>query len=159
MKKILILSALLLSVYLHPSLSQTPYFELRNLDNEWVTFEDVRGENLTVIDFWATWCQPCLRSIPELNEIYLEYRDEGVGFVGISVDGPRNQSKLKPFVSSMGIVYTVVRDINSEVMSEMNVTAVPTLLILDDQGEVVYTHEGYRPGDEDFIRKEIKALL
>ncbi len=139
--------------------AQQPWFELRNLDMEWITYEEVKGETLTIIDFWATWCQPCLRSIPELNDLYLEFRDQGVGFVGISIDGPRNQSKLKPFVNSLGVEYPIARDINSEVMSEMNVYAVPTLLILDQQGELVFIHEGFRPGDDHIIREKIKEYL
>lgn len=52
-------------------------FRLRDLDNKEQTFAELKGENLTVIDFWATWCRPCLRAIPELNGIYDVYRDKG----------------------------------------------------------------------------------
>lgn len=141
------------------SFAQEPVFLLQDLQNNWKEFGDVKGETLTVIDFWATWCQPCVRSIPELNKMAEEMGDQGVKFVGISIDGPRNQSKILPFVRSMGIGYTILKDINSEVMSEMNVTSVPTLLIIDSEGEVVYTHEGFRPGDEKVIREEIENYL
>lgn len=141
------------------SIGQEPVFQLQDIHNEWKEFEDVKGEKLTVIDFWATWCQPCVRSIPELNKIAIEMEDKGVKFVGISIDGPRNQSKILPFVSSMGIEYTILKDINSEVMSEMNVTSVPTLLIIDKEGEIVYTHEGFRPGDDKVIKEEIENYL
>lgn len=138
---------------------QEPVFQLQDLQNDWKEFDDVKGEKLTVIDFWATWCQPCIRSIPELDKIADEMEEKGVKFVGISIDGPRNQSKLLPFVKSLGIGYTILKDINSEVMAEMNVTSVPTLLIIDSEGEVVYTHEGFRPGDERVIREEIENHL
>jgi len=149
----LLFPVILLQGKLH---AQEPFFELQDLDNEWTTFADVKGEHLTVIDFWATWCQPCLRSLPELNSLYNEFKNKGVNFVGISIDGPRNQSKLKPFVQSMGIDYAILRDVNSEIMSEMGVTTVPTLLILDKEGEIVFYHEGYRPGDEKYIRMNIE---
>jgi len=139
--------------------AQEPYFHLQDLNNDWKHYEDVKGEKLTVIDFWATYCQPCIRSIPELNNMAEEFKDQGVRFIGISIDGPRNQSKIQPFVNSMGIGYTILKDINSEVMTDMNVTSVPTLLIIDSEGEVVYTHEGFRPGDEKVIRKEISKYL
>lgn len=139
--------------------AQEPYFQLPDLDNARKSYSELKGENLTVIDFWATWCQPCLRSIPELNALYNEYSSRGVSFIGISIDGPRNQSKLKPFVHSMGLDYPVLRDVNSEVMSELNVSTVPTLLIFDREGELLYYHEGYRPGDEAFIRKKIEENL
>ena len=138
---------------------QEPVFQLQDLDNDWKEYEDVKGETLTVIDFWATWCQPCVRSIPELNKIAGELEEKGVKFVGISIDGPRNQSKILPFVRSMGISYTILRDVNSDVMLEMNVTSVPTLLIIDSEGEIVYTHEGFRPGDDKLIMEEIENHL
>lgn len=138
---------------------QEPYFHLRNLNNEWKQYEDIKGDKLTVIDFWATWCQPCIRSIPELNTLSEEFKDQGVNFVGISIDGPRNQSKIQPFVKSLGIGYTILKDINSELMTDMNVTSVPTLLLINSEGDVVYMHEGFRPGDEDVIREEINNYL
>lgn len=153
-------SVLLLVMLLHGAMyAQEPYFELRDLDNELKTYSELKGEHLTVIDFWATWCQPCLRSIPELNAIYNEFATRGVSFIGISIDSPRNQSKLKPFVQSMGVDYPILRDVNSEIMSEMNVFSIPALLIITPQGEVVFFHEGYRPGDEELIRKKIEENL
>ena len=94
-----------------------------------------------------------------MNTLAEEFKDQGVNFIGISIDGPRNQSKIQPFVNSMGISYTILKDINSEVMTDMNVTSVPTLLIIDSEGEVIYTHEGFRPGDEDVIREELTNYL
>ena len=139
--------------------SQEPVFELKDIDNSLVSYSELKGEKLTVIDFWATWCPPCKRSIPEINELFLEFKDQGVNFIGISIDGPRNQSKLKPFVNSMSLDYTVLRDINSEVMSDMNITSVPTLLVFNSSGELVFLHEGFHPGDKKFIRSEIQKNL
>ena len=151
--------SLVVFVSLNTLQAQEPFFELKDLDNEWTDFEALKGEKLTVIDFWATWCQPCLKSIPELNAIYSEYKELGVNLIGISVDGPRNQSKLKPFAKSMGIEYPILRDINSEVMTEMNVSSVPTLMIYDEDGELLFIHQGFRPGDETVIREHIEEAL
>lgn len=140
-------------------LAQEPYFRLKDLSNQWKEYGDLKGEQLTVIDFWASWCQPCVQSIPHLNQMAEEYADQGVTFIGVSVDGPRSQSKLAPFIKSMGVTYPILRDINSELMSELGVTAVPTLLIYDASGEMVHLHEGYRPGDEVSIASEIASLL
>ena len=112
-----------------------------------------------MIDFWATWCQPCIRSLPLLNELAVGFKDHGVRFIGISVDGPRNQSKIRPFVQSIGVSYPIIRDIDSEVMYDLGVTAVPTLLIFGPGDELHYFHEGFRPGDEFIIREHIEKLL
>lgn len=159
MKKILCISGIfILAIFINAS-AQEPVFELKDVDNQWVQYSDVKGEKLTLLDFWATWCQPCLRSIPELNRLYTEFSPQGVSFVGISIDGPRNQSKLKPFVNSLGVEYFILRDVNSEFMSDMNISSVPTLLLLDEKGAVVFLHEGFRPGDEELLREEIQKHL
>jgi thiol-disulfide isomerase/thioredoxin len=117
--------------------AQEPDFRLRDLDNRWIEYHDIKGPRITVIDFWATWCQPCVRSIPVLIELSEELKKEGVNFVGISVDGTRNQSKIKPFAQSMGITYPVLRDVNSDLMADLGISAVPTLLVYDSEGTIV----------------------
>ena len=138
---------------------KVPDFSLENTDMEMVSYSEIKGEKLTVIDFWATWCQPCIRSIPQLIDMYSVYHERGVEFIGISVDSPRNLSKVKPFSHSLGITYPVLLDSNSELMGELNVTAVPTLIIVDGDDRIVYTHEGFHAGDEEIIRKEIEKYL
>ena len=138
---------------------QEPVFRLRDLDNHWKEYNELKGTRLTVVDFWATWCQPCVKSIPLLSDMAEELEDQGVRFIGVSIDGPRNQSKIKPFVHSMGVSYPIIRDVNSELMLELGVTAVPTLMIYDAEGELLYFHEGFRPGDEETIREHIDKQL
>jgi len=149
--------ALLLAM--SPAFSQEPVFRLKDLDNKWQEYDDLKGEKLTVIDFWATWCQPCVRSIPLLNEMAMEFREQGVNFIGVSVDGSRNQAKVGPFIHSMGVSYPVIRDMDSQLMGDLSVTAVPTLLIYDAEGNQLYFHEGFRPGDEVGIREHIRQYL
>ena len=155
-KNVAVVGLLLLVAVLH---AQEPVFRLRDLDNQWQEYGDLKGNKLTVVDFWATWCQPCVRVIPLLNEMAGEYADRGVSFIGVSIDGPRNQSKISPFIHSMGITYPILRDVNSELMSELGVTAVPTLIVFGSDGDQLYFHEGFRPGDETIIQKHIEKLL
>ncbi len=147
---------LLVVLLLH---GQEPVFRLRDMNNQWKEFEDLKGNRVTVIDFWATWCGPCTRSIPILNEMAEEFADQGVQFIGVSIDGPRNQSKIQPFIRSMGVSYPILRDLNSELMMELGVSAVPTLIMYNADGELVFFHEGFRPGDEKTIRNHIKSFL
>ncbi len=143
-------------VYTPPKVNN---FRLKNLDNRTTSYKDVKGDTFTVIDFWATWCKPCIQSIPKLVEMSDEFEDEGVNFVGISVDGPRNLAKVKPFARSLGLTYPVLLDTNSEVMGKLGVRAVPSLLIINQDDEIVYFHEGYKPGEEVEIRDKILELL
>ena len=134
-------------------------FKLKDIDNIRKSYSELKGENLSVIDFWATWCKPCIRSIPQLIKLSEEFSDHGVQFIGINVDSPRNTPKVKPFVNSLGISYPVLLDMNSEVMTELNISLLPTLLLVNNKDEIVLVHQGYRPGDEIFLAEEIQKIL
>ena len=134
-------------------------FSLDNTDGQRTEFNEIKGEKLTVIDFWATWCKPCVNSIPKLNKLAQETKEKGVGFIGINVDSPRNISKVKPFVQALGVSYPVLLDTDEEVMTQLNVSVLPTLLIVNSKNEIVFTHEGFKPGDEVLIKEEIEKIL
>ncbi|MDR8390142.1 TlpA family protein disulfide reductase [Aliifodinibius sp. S!AR15-10] len=133
--------------------------KLKDLNNRTVSYSEVKGEQLTVIDFWATWCKPCVKSIPKLVEMHDEFESRGVQFLAISLDGPRNLNKVKPFAKSLGIDYPILLDTDNNVMSRLGVRAVPTLLVVNNNDEIVYFHEGYSPGEEQLIRREILKQL
>jgi thiol-disulfide isomerase/thioredoxin len=134
-------------------------FRLKDITNTTRTFDELKGEKLTIIDFWASWCKPCNKAIPELNKIYQTYKDKGVNVLGINCDGPRSISKVAPLVNSLQIKYTVLLDINSEVMNYLNLSAFPTLILVDPKGKIVWIHEGFVEGDTKDIIAEIEKYL
>ena len=134
-------------------------FQLKNLENQTRSFADLKGEKLTLLDFWASWCKPCLKAIPELNKIYAEYKSKGVEIIGINCDGPRSMAKVAPLSQSLQIKYPVLLDINSEVMNNLGLLAFPTLLLVNSEGSIVWTHEGYVTGDAEIIISEIEKNL
>ena len=134
-------------------------FFLDNLDNDQVSLEEVKGEQLTVIDFWATWCKPCTKAMPKLNNLYLRYKDQGVSMIGISCDGPRSIAKVPAVANNLQIDYHILKDIDCEVMNEYQYQAFPTLIILNEENEVVYEHEGFSSGDEKEIEEAIVEHL
>ena len=139
--------------------AQSLNFDVKDVDNNWVNMKELTGEKITVIDFWATWCKPCVTALPKLNELSEKYKDKGVSFIGVNVDGPRNQAKVKPFSQSMNIGYSIVLDPDQEILSEMNASVLPTLIILDKNLKEVFRHEGFRSGDEKLIEEKIETLL
>jgi len=136
-----------------------PDFKLPDLENRRLSFSDIKGERLTVIDFWATWCKPCVRAIPKLVELQDNYSDKGVRVVGINVDSPRNTQKVKPFSRSLGVNYPILLDMNSELSQQLQVSVLPTIFIADSDGEILFIHQGYRPGDDRILVEKVESLI
>jgi len=134
-------------------------FSLESTDNELLSLEELKGENLTIIDFWATWCKPCTKAMPKINDIYNEYKDRGLNVIGISCDGPRSIGKVDVVARSLNIDYQILKDIDCEVMGDNNFQAFPTLVILNQDNEIVHVHEGFTSGDEKEIEEMIISLL
>jgi peroxiredoxin len=134
-------------------------FSLENIDKEEVTYTELKGAVLTVIDFWATWCKPCTKAMPKLDAIYQKYGEQGLSIIGISCDGPRSISKVAPVANSLGISYPILKDIDCEVMNSLQFQAFPTLLIIDQMDQIVWVHEGFSSGDEVEIEEQIVDRL
>lgn len=134
-------------------------WNLESTNRQSVKLQTEAGSVLTVIDFWATWCKPCIKAMPKLQELYTQYQSMGVNFIGVSVDSPRNLSKVSPLAKSLGVKYPILLDPNSAFMNKMNVQSLPTLVLLDSEGNEVYRHQGFTRGDEKQIEEEIKKYL
>jgi len=134
-------------------------FKLKDINNRLTSFSDIKGDKLTIVDFWATWCKPCIQAIPRLNKINSEYKEKGVELIGITVDSPRNAAKIKPFAHTYNMAYHILRDPNSEIATNFNVTVFPTLFIINSNNEIVFRHQGFKPGDEHHITAELDRLL
>ncbi len=158
MKTLLIIACALFSYY-GLTAQNVSNFEYKDLENNTRSYNELKGEKLTLIDFWATWCKPCNKAIPELNKIYDLYKSKGVEIIGINCDGPRSVSKVAPLSKSLQIQYPVLLDINSELKSELNILAFPTLIIVNSKGKIVWIHEGFFSGDTEIIISEIEKHL
>lgn len=148
-----------LLVYMHANAQVVKNYSLRDINNELVNLYDLKGETLTVLDFWTTWCKPCKKAIPELNKIYQAHKDSGVQIIGVNCDGPRTTAKVPGVSRSLQIEYPVLLDINADILNALNLSNFPTLIILDSKNKIKYFHEGFVPGDEADINAAIEKLL
>tara|TARA_R110000850_G_scaffold241594_1_gene366243 strand:+ start:1212 stop:1721 length:510 start_codon:yes stop_codon:yes gene_type:complete len=112
-----------------------------------------------VISFWATWCKPCIRELAAVHDQYADWQEEtGVKVIAISIDDSRQSAKVRPFVTSQGWEYEVYLDENSDLRRALNVNNVPHTFLLDGEGNIVWQHNGYIPGDEDHLYELVEQL-
>jgi thiol-disulfide isomerase/thioredoxin len=129
------------------------------------TFYDLKGMpakiscsqyKVLIVNFWATWCAPCMAEIPLLNDISMELKSQGVEVVGVSLDTMKPQ-RLSEFVKSLKISYPVFLGNALELRSNLSVIAVPAIFIINRDGEIFRTLVGYHSKDE--ILAVIKNIL
>jgi cytochrome c biogenesis protein CcmG/thiol:disulfide interchange protein DsbE len=121
-----------------PGKAQTelaPSFKLTSTDNKTISLDDYKGK-VVLLDFWATWCPPCRKGIPDLIELQKKYQGRLV-VIGISVDQPDTKPEVVPFVQKMGINYPVVYSDGNVDMLYGGIEAIPTSFIIDKEGKVV----------------------
>lgn len=112
-----------------------------------------------VLDFWATWCKPCINELTAINDLYSDWQKEtGVKIIAISVDDARTMSNVKPFVNGKDWDYEIYIDPNGDLKRALNIGAVPYVFLVNGKGEIVSVHTGYAPGDENKLYEEIKKL-
>jgi peroxiredoxin/YHS domain-containing protein len=125
------------AAYIPPTFPRpAPAFSLKALDGAPLSNESLKGK-VVLLDFWATWCAPCIKSMPELQALHRKYADRGFAVVGISIDegGP---AKVKKFVASKKITYPIALDSEKNpAWDAYRVKAVPAAFLLDRQGRII----------------------
>ena len=87
-----------------------PHFALPNLEGKQVALAERLKEGPVIVDFWATWCKPCIKAFPDLQEIFDNYKDCGLSVFAISIDGPRSTSRVGALIKSKGNTFEVLLD-------------------------------------------------
>lgn len=141
------------------TLTLAPRFNVRDVRGRTVDLSELLRRGPVLLDFWATWCAPCVQSLPELEAWHRRYEPLGLTVVGVSVDGPRNFARVRPFVASHGLTYTIVLDRDGRLQRAYQVLAVPTAVLIDTSGAVVQVRTSYRPGEGARFEDGIRALL
>lgn len=137
-----------------------PEISLANLDGEKTNVADIGKEGkITLFDFWATWCGPCKKGLNNMAELYEEWQEKyNFQIVAVSTDDTRSVAKVKPYVEAQRWDYRVLLDTNEELKRALNFQAVPYSIMVNQKGEIIYRHDGYKEGDEYELEKIIAQL-
>ena len=158
MYKYLLLACLVL---LDQGISQKVQVNLRlnRLDGKKVSLKQYLNNGPVLINFWATWCGPCKKEMLHLDRLSKAYKQKNFSILSISIDTQRSLSEVKRFIRSKRYDFDVFIDPNQQIFKKLNGNIMPTNLLIDKNGQVVWMHYGYMPGDEKIMEKEIVQLL
>ncbi|WP_371195291.1 TlpA disulfide reductase family protein [Glaciecola sp. SC05] len=133
-----------------------PDFTLKSKESGNIRLSEQRG-NIVMVNFWASWCGPCREELPEMEEIYQEYRDLGFEILAVNVDD--HPDKANVLLDDIEVSFPVLYDTDGNVSQLYDVNAMPTTVIIDRDGNQRLLHLGYRKGDEVKYEKAIKMLM
>lgn len=164
-KSLLVSSLIFITVFLTATTSAwavktgdpVPSFRARTLlGDRMVGPEDIQGK-VVFIDFWASWCPPCLKSLPDFEQLRSAYSKDDVAILAINVD--EDPELAKQFLRKIDVSYTILADQKGIVPEAFGVQTMPSSFLIDQSGVVRYVHRGYKSGDVQKIRAHIDQLL
>jgi cytochrome c biogenesis protein CcmG/thiol:disulfide interchange protein DsbE len=133
-----------------------PSFSVTTLDGRTVSKDDFGGK-LLVLNFWATWCPPCIEEFPSLNTLAAQLKQQGVVVLGLSID--KNEAAYKAFVQKNQPEFLVSRDPDANIPTAYGTFKWPETYVIDRSGKVVQKYIGPRDWNDPAIVSSIKALL
>ena len=134
-----------------------PDVTLKLLEKGEFRLKEHKGEHVVMIDFWATWCGPCVQELPILTEVADSYKEKGVVFCAVNLR--ENTEQIQKFLTDKKLKMTVALDSDAKVATSYHVEAIPMLVLVDKKGTVQSVHVGYNPGIKATLRSELDALL
>ncbi|MDF3027970.1 MAG: alkyl hydroperoxide reductase/Thiol specific antioxidant/Mal allergen [Fluviicola sp.] len=139
---------------------QLPSVKLVDMNGKAVNTAELGFKGPVVISFWATWCSPCKRELNTIHELYTDWQEEtGVNLVAVTIDDEKTKAQVPVYVDGKGWEYLVLMDPNGDFKRAMGVNNVPHTFLIDQKGNIVYSHNNYAPGDEEKLYEEIKKLV
>lgn len=141
------------------TIGSVPTIRARDLKGKRFDLKETLKSGPAIVTFWATWCKPCLKELPELQKLREEFKDQGLSIVAINGDGPVDAAKIKPFVRAKKYDFKVILDGDGNLRRRLQVEVFPTTYLVDADGEIRHRQVGYRQGDEKILREAVTALL
>lgn len=151
MKKIIGIIFLMISLVSFSNNAKAPDFNLKDQYGVVHSLENYKGK-VIFLNFWATWCPPCKKEMPDIENIYKEYGENKKDVVILGVNSEK-ENEVKKFLKDKGYTFPTLIDENSEVMRKYFIQAFPTSFVIDKEGNVY----GYVMGG--LTKEQIKQVI
>ena len=133
-----------------------PDFALPARSGSTLSLDQFKGQ-VVMINFWASWCGPCRKEMPLLDDIYRRYGRMGFTLLGVNVEPDRGSALA--WLKQTPVTFPILFDADSKVSKLYGVAGMPTTVFIDRKGNVRMIHESYNDGDENVYLNEIRALV
>jgi thiol-disulfide isomerase/thioredoxin len=134
-----------------------PDFKLSLLDGGEIELSALKGKNVVLLDFWATWCGPCRQVMPALDRVSKDYASKGVRYLAVNLR--EEPAKINAYLKQAGLKLEVPLDKDGKVAASYAVRGIPTMVIVDKEGIVREVHVGASPNLEVELRKALDEIL
>ena len=136
-----------------------PDFELSTITGQSERLSAHLGKEVVLLDFWATFCAPCLSAMPHLDELYRKQRARGFLVLGIAIDGPDSVAQVRTEVGKLGVSFPILLDQETRVVALYNPkTSAPYSVLIGRDGRILKKREGYTSGDTA-LDEDVEAAL
>ena len=150
-----ILFTLLMSNNSYAAFSQAPEINLPGVDGE-VRLESLRGK-VVYLDFWASWCKPCVKSFPWLNDMKQSYADKGFEVLAVNLD--KDRALADEFLNNREVDFIVAFDGSGKIAASYKLKGMPSSFLIGRDGKVYASHIGFKEKDKAELEQAIKNLL
>ncbi|KGA98553.1 thiol-disulfide oxidoreductase [Alkalihalobacillus alcalophilus ATCC 27647 = CGMCC 1.3604] len=128
-------------------------FALEDLDGEMIVLDELKGKGV-FINFWGTFCPPCVREMPIMEELYQEYQDQGIEIVAVNASEP--PLTVERFASRLDLTFPIVIDNGRNVIDAYGIRPLPTTVLVDEEGTIVRVFSGLLT--EEIIREFMEEI-
>jgi len=133
-----------------------PAFALQTAAGDTVSLERLRGK-VVYVDFWASWCGPCRRSFPWMNEMHRKYGGKGLAIVAVNVD--KKRADAERFLAQVPAEFTIVYDMPGTTPAAYAVKGMPSSYLIDAAGRIVAVEQGFRDERAAELEAQVRTMI
>jgi peroxiredoxin len=135
-------------------------FNARDIEGKNIKLSTYLGKQVVLLNFCATWCEPCVAEFPHLRKLYDANKAKGFVVLAIAMDGPETVANVPAFAKRNQLNFPMLTDEDSRIASLYNPKkSAPLSVLIDKSGKIVSIREGYNPGDEEFLAKDLAKAI